>query len=215
MERRQTIFRHNGYEMRSHAEQRWASIMDVLGVRWVYETRTIDTRHGWYMPDFYLPACGVFVEVKGACPKPIEIEKAKDAEAATGCPVVFAFGDPEMLSGHLLHGMLSYYADRGVLNVSTYEVGKLVSENYSLSTYASFLSAGDRKPRPHFVPVGWVVAELVDGMTERAPLEQAKRRIHQPLNDTKESAHGQHSLAEWFICQFVAAVDRYKQQEAA
>ena len=68
MRDKQTIFRYGGYEMRSHSETRWAAIMDVMGVTWVYEPRTVTTRHGGYMPDFFLPAVGAFLEVKGPTP---------------------------------------------------------------------------------------------------------------------------------------------------
>lgn len=215
MGRRQTIFRHNGYEMRSHAEQRWASIMDVLGVRWIYEPRTIDTRHGWYMPDFYLPACGVFVEVKGPTPTQIEVEKARDAEAATGCPVIFAYGDPEMMHGELLHGLLSYYAPRGPIDLPTAELGEMVRRHYALRTYASFLTAADRKPRPDVRMLGEIMQEVMLGMLQRDQFEAYRRDLHKPLNDSKTDAAGQHSLAEWFICQFVVAVERNKHKEAA
>ncbi len=65
MRDKQTIFRYGGYEMRSHSETRWAAMMDAMSVSWIYEPRTVVTRHGGYMPDFFLPAVGAFVEVKG------------------------------------------------------------------------------------------------------------------------------------------------------
>lgn len=204
--RRQTIFRHGGYEMRSNSETRWASIMDVLGVRWLYEPRVIDTRHGWYLPDFYLPACGVFVEVKGPTPVLEEIEKAQDTEEATGCPVIFAHGDPEMLHGELFHGLLTYYGKKRAMDFPTAEMGALVRRFYDLHTYAAFLTAGDRRERPDVTTMSDALNELFASWMDRNATEDWKRQLHRPLNEVKSQAHGQNSLAEWFVGAFATFV---------
>lgn len=205
---RQTIFCHGGYEMRSHSETRWASIMDVLGVRWLYEPRVIDTRHGWYLPDFYLPACGVFVEVKGPAPVLEEIEKAHDAEEATGCPVIFAHGDPEMDHGQLLGGLLTYYGKNQYMDFSTVELGALIRKYCDLHTYAAFLTAGDRRERPNATSVSETINEVVASWMDRNAIEDWKRQLHRPLNEAKNLECGQHSLAEWFVGVFSASIAR-------
>lgn len=215
MGERQVIFRHAGYEMRSHSETRWASIMDALRVAWVYEPRVIDTRHGWYLPDFYLPAAGVFVEVKGPQPSKVEIEKAQDVESATGCPVIFAHGDPEMLHGELFHGMLSYYGERCALSYSTAEIGSLVRKHYDLRTYAGYLTAGNRRERPGVVSIGQALDELMAGWMSRGDRNAFLAEMHAPLNKAKAERYTQTSRAEWVLAEFERLVRVRRQQGKA
>ncbi|MFE2283880.1 hypothetical protein ACFXDJ_06880 [Streptomyces sp. NPDC059443] len=63
--------RYAGCRFRSRLEARWAVLFDTLGVRWEYEPQGFTIpRHGGgstpYLPDFYLPQCGTWVEVKGS-----------------------------------------------------------------------------------------------------------------------------------------------------
>jgi hypothetical protein len=61
-----------GCRFRSRLEARWAVFFDKLGVKWEYEPQgyMIGGVHNqpkrWYLPDFYLPEHGTWVEVKGA-----------------------------------------------------------------------------------------------------------------------------------------------------
>ncbi|WP_454863333.1 TraR/DksA C4-type zinc finger protein [Pseudomonas hormoni] len=181
----QTIFRYAGYEMRSHSETRWAAVMDALGITWLYESRTVETRHGRYMPDFYLPFAQMFIEVKGPTPTQEEREKAMDAELNTGIPVVFAYGRPELIHAELFHGLLSYYTTKGDATYSTTEVGALVRRYLPLHTYAAFLTAGEHQQRPDFVSVGDALAEIINGWTDRNDREAYMRQLHRPLNQAK------------------------------
>jgi hypothetical protein len=176
--------------------------MDVLGIAWVYEVRAIKTRHGWYLPDFYLPFAQMFIEVKGPCPTRVEIEKAQDAEQSTGIPVVFAYGRPEMLWGELFHGALSYYTPRGAATFSTCEIGKLVKHYLGLHAYAAYITAGEHKRRPHVVRIGEAVEELVSSWQDRSGHEAFMRQIHAPLNDATLQAPRQASKAEWLLAEF-------------
>lgn len=60
-----------GCQFRSRLEARWAVFLDALQVPWDYERETYripagkDTRTTHYLPDFYLPTLGTWVEVKG------------------------------------------------------------------------------------------------------------------------------------------------------
>lgn len=56
---------YRGYRFRSRLEARWAVFFDALGIKWEYETEGYDLGEaGWYLPDFWLPEIGWFVEVK-------------------------------------------------------------------------------------------------------------------------------------------------------
>ena len=69
--------RYAGCRFRSRLEARWAVFFDHLGIRWEYEPEGFEVScrltltggyddHFWYLPDFWLPDLGVWVEVKGA-----------------------------------------------------------------------------------------------------------------------------------------------------
>jgi hypothetical protein len=176
--------------------------MDVLGIVWLYESRTVETRHGWYLPDFYLPFAHMFIEVKGPCPTQVEIEKAQDAERLTGIPVVFAYGRPEMLSGELFHGVLAYYTPRGAATYSTCEIGMLVKQHLGIHTYAAFLTAGEHKRRPDVVMIGAALEELLASWQDRSSRDAYLRQIHAPLNASKTQTHRQLTRAEWLLAEF-------------
>ena len=58
---------YNGYRFRSRLEARWAVVFDAAGIRYVYEPEGFEMEDGTrYLPDFYLPDFGVYVEVKGS-----------------------------------------------------------------------------------------------------------------------------------------------------
>jgi hypothetical protein len=62
---------YKGCNFRSRLEARWAVFFDALGVEWLYEPEGFerewdDGKNVRYLPDFYLPETGTWVEVKGA-----------------------------------------------------------------------------------------------------------------------------------------------------
>lgn len=68
--------RYAGCHFRSRLEARWAVFFERAGIEWEYEPQgyTVSRRitNPWaddtfnYLPDFWLPSAGVFVEVKGS-----------------------------------------------------------------------------------------------------------------------------------------------------
>jgi hypothetical protein len=56
-----------GVWMKSSYEERFAKALDAAGVTWQYESKSFLLRalDRVYTPDFYIPALGLFVEVKG------------------------------------------------------------------------------------------------------------------------------------------------------
>lgn len=215
MRSKQTIFRHGGYEMRSHSETRWASIMDALSIGWMYEPEVFTTRHGWYVLDFFIPAAGVYLEVKGASPSEVEKEKARDVELSTGCPVLFGFGDMEILGGELYHGMVSYEPEGHRVAYSTAELGDVVRQHLDSQTYSAYLRAGHRRERPACSLLGDVLVEVIQGMQSREQLERYKREIHAPLNAAKAEQHRTKSPAEHALGLFAQRAAAWRAQEKA
>ncbi len=60
---------YKGYRFRSRLEARWAVFFDALGIKYKYEEfgfeKCIENNNYMWLPDFYLPDFGAWVEVKG------------------------------------------------------------------------------------------------------------------------------------------------------
>lgn len=56
---------YNGYRFRSRLEARWAVFFDAVGIRFEYEPEGFELSSGRkYLPDFWLPDFGIYVEIK-------------------------------------------------------------------------------------------------------------------------------------------------------
>jgi hypothetical protein len=55
----------SAYYFKSALEADFARTMNYLGIQFNYESKTFQTAHGAYTPDFYLPEFDTFVELKG------------------------------------------------------------------------------------------------------------------------------------------------------
>lgn len=86
--------RYRGVLYRSRTEARYAVFFDRLGVEAVYEPEGYILPSGAYLPDFYIPAWQIFVEVKGEAPIEVEITKARELAKATHKRVLIVSGDP-------------------------------------------------------------------------------------------------------------------------
>ena len=86
---------YKGYRFRSRTEARWAVFFDALGIRWEYEKEGFDLGEaGWYLPDFWLPDMGMWIEIKGENPTPQEHTKAWALCEMTHAPVGILSGAP-------------------------------------------------------------------------------------------------------------------------
>lgn len=89
-----------GVRFRSRIEARWAVVMDELGIVWEYEKEGLELKRDemgdesvWYLPDFWLPQLGVWLEVKGAEPTREEVDKAALLNLCSGSKVYLTHGD--------------------------------------------------------------------------------------------------------------------------
>lgn len=74
---------------RSRLEAGWAMTLDSLNIQWAYEPEIITLPSGTtYIPDFWLPELGTWIEVKG--PGVPRIEKATEFGEARACHCVEA-----------------------------------------------------------------------------------------------------------------------------
>lgn len=207
----QAIFARGGYLMRSHSETRWADMMDALNIDWLYEPRLVNTRHGAYLPDFYLPRVGLFVEVKGPSPTQIEREKAIDASDETGCPVIIAYGDMQLMFPGVGGARLMIFQGANSIQYSTYELHGLIEHGLGKAAYHGYLRAGNKLPHPGFQMVSEILQEMTVTRMDRSVRERYLAGISRETNAQKSAMHGQMSRCEWALTKFVEKLNARKE----
>ena len=87
----ETIYdKHN---FRSRAEAKWAVVFNSLNIPYVYEPEGFYLSDGtMYLPDFYLPECGQWFEVKGVM-HPKDIHKIEMFIKESGCALTVGYED--------------------------------------------------------------------------------------------------------------------------
>jgi hypothetical protein len=90
---------YNGHKFRSRTEARWAIFFENLGIPYEYEKEGYDLDGVWYLPDFWIPFWGCYIEIKGAAPTREEIGKCIALSVKSNRPVYIIYGVPTP-SGH-------------------------------------------------------------------------------------------------------------------
>ncbi|MFJ6862266.1 PDDEXK family nuclease [Streptomyces werraensis] len=76
---------YHGVTFRSRLEADWAATLDSKDIAWQYEPELITLPSGTlYLPDFWLPEIGTWLEVKG--PGIPRLEKTKELAQTRACP---------------------------------------------------------------------------------------------------------------------------------
>jgi hypothetical protein len=87
---------YKGYRFRSRLEARWAVFLDAIKVRWEYEMEGYVLQDGTkYLPDFFLPDIGMWIEVKAPGAGAAEFAKARQLFLGTQQPVFVTSGMPD------------------------------------------------------------------------------------------------------------------------
>lgn len=176
---------HGCYNMRSHSETLWASMMDVFGITWLYESKVYRLPGGGYLPDFYLPHADCFLEVKGAYPTEVERNKAIELEAATGRPVFFAHGRPTADGDYLIHALVTKFFGSRAVDFSVYEVSEKLERMGMREKMREFQRAGVVKPRPTCSSYADILPGILDGMKPRDVFEKERAELCMLLNSQK------------------------------
>lgn len=87
---------YKGYRFRSRLEARWAVFFDALALGWQYEPEGFALPSGHYLPDFFLPAKGLWVEVKGVEPTARELLLAEELADGKDQRVFVSAGLPDV-----------------------------------------------------------------------------------------------------------------------
>jgi hypothetical protein len=106
---------YRGYRFRSRLEARWAVFMDARGVQYEYEKEGFDLGgDGLYLPDFWLPECDVWLEIKPTIPTDVEWRRVKAlAKMSTQDVFLFAGNIPQGFgAGDVIGGaFLAHWSD--------------------------------------------------------------------------------------------------------
>ncbi|MCF7536180.1 hypothetical protein [Pseudomonas petrae] len=208
----QTIFVKDGYKMRSHSETRWAGMMDALRIDWHYEPQLVKTRHGYYLPDFYLPRAEIFVEVKGPRPTTVEIEKATDAGLVTGRRAVIVCGDMNLSYPGVGGGEIFVCSKRGPVRYSTFEFHQAILLGLGDETYKRYLHAGMKQSRSWCYSAAEIMDEVLMEKMERGDQERYLASIAKPINAAKAARDTLTTPAEWALIRFFEVI---RSKEAA
>jgi hypothetical protein len=121
-----------GHKFRSRLEARWAVFFTHMGIPWQYEPEGYELPSGRYVPDFVIPTCGTFIEVRGDVDRVDLDNLARKAAELPRLPQKGGERGPKlMLLGPIPHnipdrgdlGWVSFYDDhddRGYAGFGTY-----------------------------------------------------------------------------------------------
>lgn len=132
---------YNGYRFRSRLEARWAVFFDALGITYKYEKEGYDLGEaGWYLPDFWLPDLGTFVEVKGQKPSSEDLMKLRGL-ALSGAKLILVGDIPQV--GKL---MVRHYETDSYLPLEILEAVTGYSCDYNDACFYSYPDTQDNNP---------------------------------------------------------------------
>ncbi|PLU99899.1 hypothetical protein CXG50_12180 [Pseudomonas plecoglossicida] len=194
MRERRAIYHHNGYRLRSYTELLWARVLEAAEIFYLYEPDLVRVDDGYYLPDFWLPNVGVYLEVKGKNPTDIEIQKADAVMAHTGREVMFLVGRPESDREGLMNcGMLVRGLGGWTNGLCPYDLHCLVRDHVGYGMWSRISAAAK----------GDILEELFLGMADRSDMEQCLRETHAPVNAERMASLPAPSVCErgikWFL----------------
>ena len=204
MRERRAIYHHNGYRLRSYTELLWARVLEAAEIFYLYEPDLVRVDDGYYLPDFWLPNVGIYLEVKGKNPTDIEIQKADAVMARTGREVAFLVGRPESDDQGLMNcGMLARGAAGWTYGISPNDLHCLVKDHVGHSMWSRINLAAKGDIMDSVRPIGDILEELFLGLADRSEMEQCLRETHAPVNAERMAALPAPSVCEraikWFL----------------
>ncbi|AOZ14967.1 hypothetical protein AA042_21700 [Pseudomonas lundensis] len=183
MRERRTIYHHNGYRLRSYTELMWARLLEASGIFYLYEPDLVRVDEGYYLPDFWLPNAGIYLEVKGKEPTPEEIQKADAVMARTGKEVMFLIGLPESDRGGLFNcGLLMRGANGWHHNISPINLQCLVRDHVSPEAAARMSLSVQKDDMDYVRPIGEIMEEMFLARADRSDMERVLRETHAEAN---------------------------------
>lgn len=204
MRERRTVYHHNGYRLRSYTELLWARVLEAADIFYLYEPDLIRVEDGFYLPDFWLPNVGIYVEVKGGWPTEEEIQKADAVMDRTGREVVFLCGKPEADQDSLFNcGLYSRGSAGWNSNISPSDLHRIVRQHVGIATWLQIRLAVQDDDMDWVRPIGHLIEEFFLKSADRADMEKALRSTHAETNKERSAIDREISICErglkWFL----------------
>ena len=204
MRERRAIYHHNGYRLRSYAELLWARVLEAAEIFYLYEPDLVRVDEGYYLPDFWLPNVGIYLEVKGKNPTEEEIQKAEAVMKRTGREVMFLVGRPQSDREGLMNcGMLVRGSGGWTNGICPYDLHCLVRDHVDYVMWLRISRAAKGDIMDNVRPIGDILEELFLGMADRSDMEQCLRETHAPVNAERLASLPAPSVCEraikWFL----------------
>jgi hypothetical protein len=119
--------RYRGYRFRSRLEARWAVFFESLGIAWEYEKEGYDLAElGWYLPDFWLPQQGCWIEVKPDEPDAADLGRVTALASHTGHDVCLLIGPIPQVEPATVRGEVVWPGSANAINVAFGDVENAV-----------------------------------------------------------------------------------------
>lgn len=201
---RRTVYHHQGYRLRSYTELLWARVLEAAEIFYLYEPDLVRVDDGYYLPDFWLPNVGIYLEVKGKTPTEEEIKKADAVMARTGREVMFLIGKPEADKVGLCNcGLMVRGSGGWTDSISPFDLHELVYAHVSPSMWARIKSAVQEDDMDWVRPIGHILEEYFLKQSDRQDLEGVLRDIHGEANAERLATKPEPSVCErglkWFL----------------
>lgn len=186
MKERRTVYHHKGYRLRSYTELMWARLLDAADIFYLYEPHLQRIEGGSYLPDFYLPNVGVYLEVKGTDPTSEEIRKADDVMDRTGTPVLFLIGRPESDRNGLMNcGLLAKGTCGWNSNVCPHDLDQLYLQGMGYPHWLKLLASVRAYDMDYVRHISEIMEEYCMDAMGRPAMETHLRMTHKRVNDER------------------------------
>lgn len=204
MRERRQVYHHQGYRLRSYTELLWARVLEAADIFYLYEPDLVRVDDGYYLPDFWLPNVGIYIEVKGKRPTEEEIHKADAVMTRTGREVVFLYGKPESDKSGLFNCGMQVRGTGGWTDaISPFDLHDLVREMLGTAAWARIHSAVQQDDMDWVRPIGHILEEFFLTKADRPDMEKVLRETHAETNRLRLSEPRDISACEqglkWYL----------------
>lgn len=204
MRKRRTTYHHHGYRLRSYTELMWARVMDAADIFYLYEPDLVRVDDGYYLPDFWIPHVGIYLEVKGQQPTALEIQKADAVMARTGHEVMFLVGRPESDKEGLFNcGLMVRGSGGWTQNVSPNDLHCLVRQAVSFDMWERIGLSVQENDMDHLRPLGELLEEMFLDRADRSDMERVLREVHAEINAARLASAPSPTICETAIKSFL------------
>lgn len=204
-------FIHEGYRMRSFTETAWARLLEAAGISYLYESQLVELDRCYYLPDFYLPNVGIFLEVKGPSANDLERQKAQETQEKTGKHVILLKGFPEVDGGGFYNSILSIFYKGSWIDFSMHEVVEAIEKHDPyLFKILAVTASSLKNSGSSCTPIGDLVDDYIMSLLNKPECEQYLASTNSAMNNKKTNSQADPTYQEIMLSKIIADI-AYKQ----